>query len=162
LIFHCAYLGGDLPNFALNFSRPGNQVVAQYYNFIRLGQEGCRRIQQACQDVALYLSGKIAELGPFALVSDGSDIPVFCWRLKEETNFTLYDMAEALRHRGWLVSAYPMPPNRQDQIVQRVVVKEGFSRDMANLLLDDIRRALQQFAIQAKRTPNTEGSHFHH
>ena len=162
LIFHCAYLGGDLPNFALNFSRPGNQVVAQYYNFIRLGYEGYRRIQQACQDVALYLSGEIAKLGPFALISDGSDIPVFCWRLKEGINFTLYDMAEALRHRGWLVPAYPMPANRQDLIVQRVVVKEGFSRDMANLLLDDMRRALQQFATQPNKTATAKGSHFHH
>ncbi len=162
LIFHCAYLGGDLPNFALNFSRPGNQVVAQYYNFIRLGREGYTRIQQASQDVARYLSGEIAKLGPFELVSDGSDIPVFCWKLKEPTNFSLYDMAEALRHRGWLVPAYPMPANRQDLVVQRIVVREGLSRDMADLLLDDMRRALADFAKQPKRSATEEGSHFHH
>lgn len=162
LVFHCAYLGGDLPNFALNFSRPGNQVVAQYYNFIRLGREGYTRIQKACHDVALYLSGEIAKLGPFELVSDGSDIPVFCWRLKEEANFSLYDMAEALRHRGWLVPAYPMPANRQDLVVQRVVVKEGFSRDMADLLLADMHRALDLFARQPAHAPTVEGSHFHH
>lgn len=162
LIFHCAYLGGDLPNFALNFSRPGNQVVAQYYNFIRLGREGYTRIQQASQDVALYLSSEIAKLGPFELVSDGSDIPVFCWKLKQETNFSLYDMAESLRHRGWLVPAYPMPANRQDLVVQRIVVREGLSRDMADLLLDDMRRALDAFAKQPNRNPVDEGSHFHH
>ena len=162
LIFHCAYLGGDLPNFALNFSRPGNQIIAQYYNYIRLGKEGYTRIQQSCQDVALYLSGKIATLGPFELISDGSDIPVFCWQLKEKTNFTLYDMAESLRHRGWLVPAYPMPPNREDLVVQRVVVKEGFSRDMADVLLTDMRRALTEFAEQSDRKPKEFGSHFHH
>lgn len=162
LIFHCAYLGGDLPNFALNFSRPGNQVVAQYYNFIRLGHEGYTRIQQASQDVALYLSGEIAKLGPFDLVSDGSDIPVFCWKLKAPTNFSLYDMAESLRHRGWLVPAYPMPANRQDLVVQRIVVREGLSRDMADLLLDDMRRALAEFAKQPGHTATDNGSHFHH
>ena len=165
LIFHCSYLGGDLPNFALNFSRPGNQVVAQYYNFLRLGKEGYRRIQQASQDVALYLSDKIAQLGPFELITNGSDIPVFCWKMKEtqkEANFSLYDMAERLRHRGWLVPAYPMPANREDLVVQRIVVKEGFSRDMADMLLEDMQRGIKSFNDQPGRTPTKTGKHFHH
>ncbi|MFM6059357.1 MAG: glutamate decarboxylase, partial [Microcystis aeruginosa] len=106
LIFHCNYLGGDLPNFALNFSRPGNQVVAQYYNFLRLGKEGYRQIHQACRDTALYLSGEIAKIGPFELITDGSTIPVFAWKLKEtisdQTNYSLFDLADKLRERGWL------------------------------------------------------------
>lgn len=166
LIFHCSYLGGDLPNFALNFSRPGNQIIAQYYNFLRLGKEGYRRIQQSCRDNALYLSGEIAKLGPFELISDGSDIPVFCWKLKDEvaaqTNYTLYDLAERLRYNGWLVPAYPMPPNRQDLVVQRIVVKEGFSYDMAELLLTDIKRHLDYFRSQPNLKPKSESSHFHH
>ncbi len=113
LVFHVTYLGGDMIDFSINFSRPGNQVVAQYYNFLRLGMDGYRRIQQACQDVALYLSAEIARLGPFELITNGSDIPVFCWKLKEGSsdsiNFTLFDMADKLRERGWLVPAYPMP-----------------------------------------------------
>jgi len=166
LIFHCDYLGGDLPNFALNFSRPGNQVVAQYYNFLRLGREGYRRVHQNCRDVATYLSGEIAELGPFELITDGSELPVFAWKLRDEVsnkaNFTLYDMAERLRDRGWLVPAYRMPPNRRDLIVQRIVVKEGFSRDMADLLLKDMRRHLQWFEEHPTHTPKLEGSHFAH
>ncbi len=110
LIFHCNYLGGDLPNFALNFSRPGNQVVAQYYNFLRLGKEGYRQIHQACRDTALYLSGEIAKMGPFELITDGSTIPVFAWKLKEtisdQSNYSLFDLADKLRERGWLVPAY--------------------------------------------------------
>lgn len=165
LVFHCSYLGGDLPNFALNFSRPGNQVVWQYYNFLRLGKEGYRRIQQASQDVALYLSEKIAQLGPFELITNGSDIPVFCWKMKQtkqKANFSLYDMAEKLRHRGWLVPAYPMPANREDLTVQRIVVKEGFSRDMADMLLEDMHRAIKSFKDQPGRTPTKTGQHFHH
>jgi glutamate/tyrosine decarboxylase-like PLP-dependent enzyme len=122
LIFHCNYLGGDLPNFALNFSRPGNQVVAQYYNFLRLGREGYRKIQQACRDTAMYLSSKIAQMGPFDLITNGGDIPVFAWKLKDEvaaqTNYTLFDLADKLRERGWLVPAYTMPKNREDLAVQ--------------------------------------------
>ncbi|MDB9431190.1 glutamate decarboxylase [Microcystis aeruginosa CS-555/01A07] len=151
LIFHCNYLGGDLPNFALNFSRPGNQVVAQYYNFLRLGKEGYRQIHQACRDTALYLSGEIAKMGAFELITDGSTIPVFAWKLKEtisdQTNYSLFDLADKLRERGWLVPAYTMPKNRQDLTVQRVVIKEGFSRDMADLLLRDIHSAIAFFSI---------------
>ena len=162
LIFYVNYLGGEMPTFALSFSRPGSQIVAQYYNFLRLGKEGYRRIQQSCQDVALYLSGEIAKLGPFELVSDGSDIPVFTWKLKEETNYTLYDMSERLRDRGWLIPAYSMPKNREDLVVERIVVKDGFSRDMANLLLNDIKRHMKFFASQPNYKPKKTGSHFHH
>ncbi len=162
LIFYVNYLGGEMPTFALNFSRPGNQVVAQYYNFLRLGKEGYRQIQQSCRDVALYLSGKIAKLGPFELISNGSDIPVFAWKLKEETNFSLYDMAERLRDRGWLVPAYSMPKNIEDLVVQRIVVKEGFSRDMADLLVNDFKRHLEYFESHSEHKPTKEKSHFHH
>ncbi len=162
LIFHVSYLGGDMPTFAINFSRPGEQVVAQYYNFLRLGFEGYRKIQQACQSVAMYLAEEIGKLGPFELITNGSDIPVFCWKLKEQTNFSLYDMAERLRDRGWLVPAYPMPANRQDLIVQRIVIKEGFSRDLADKLLDDMRRHLKYFKEHPEHKPKLAGKHFHH
>ena len=148
LIFNVNYLGGEMPTFALNFSRPGNQIVAQYYNLLRLGKEGYRRIQQVCQDVAKYTAREIEKMDPFKLVSDGGDIPVFTWTLKKETNFTLFDLSERLRHRGWQVPAYTLPENLEDMAIMRVVVKEGFSRDMAELLLDDIRRALQHFESQ--------------
>ena len=166
LIFHCNYLGGDLPNFALNFSRPGNQVVAQYYNFLRLGKEGYRQIHQACRDTALYLSGEIAKMGLFELITDGSTIPVFAWKLKEtisdQSNYILFDLADKLRERGWLVPAYTMPKNRQDLTVQRVVIKEGFSRDMAALLLRDIHSAIAFFKSQSHYQSKLSGSHFHH
>ncbi|MFM2379394.1 MAG: hypothetical protein RLZZ143_1972 [Cyanobacteriota bacterium] len=165
-IFHCNYLGGDLPNFALNFSRPGNQVVAQYYNFLLLGKEGYRQIHQACRDTALYLSGEIAKMGPFEFITDGSTIPVFAWKLKEtisdQYNYILFDLADKLRERGWLVPAYTMPKNRQDLTVQRVVIKEGFSRDMADLLLRDIRSAIAFFQSQSHYQSKLSGSHFHH
>ena len=83
LVFHVNYLGGDMPTFTLNFSRPGNQIVGQYYNFLRLGMAGYRRIMETLRDLAVHTSGRIAEMGPFELVSDGTAIPVFAFALKD-------------------------------------------------------------------------------
>jgi glutamate decarboxylase len=166
LVFHVSYLGGDMVDFSINFSRSGSQVVAQYYNFLRLGLDGYARVQQACQDVALFLSGEIAKMGPFELITKGDDIPVFCWTLNEayakKASFSLYDLADKLRERGWLVPAYPMPKNREDLVVQRIVVKEDFSRELAERLLDDLRRAVAYFESQSGHVEKQGGSHFHH
>ncbi len=148
LIFRVNYLGGDMPTFALNFSRPGSQVAAQYYNFLRLGFDGFRRVQQACQDVAKFLSGQIAAMDQFELLSDGSDLPVFAFRLRDEAaaGYTVFDLSERLRQRGWLVPAYTFPANMQDTAVIRIVVRNGFSMDLAGLLLDDLRVQAQALA----------------
>jgi glutamate decarboxylase len=141
LVFRVNYLGGQMPTFALNFSRPGSQVAAQYYNFLRLGFEGYRQVQLACQDVARYLAAQIAAIGPFELLSDGSDLPVLAFRLTDPdaAGYTVFDVSERLRQRGWLVPAYTFPENMQDTAVLRIVVRNGFSRDLAGQLLDDLR-----------------------
>lgn len=162
LIFHCNYLGGDLPNFALNFSRPGNQVVAQYYNFLRLGHDGYTRIQSACQHVAMFLSGEIAKIGPFSLISDGSDLPVFAVSVNDTANFTVFDVSDKMRERGWLIPAYTFPKNREDMAVLRFVIREGFSRDMADMLLKDLRKAAEFFAAKKNHEPTLGGSSFSH
>jgi glutamate decarboxylase len=140
LIFRVNYLGGEMPTFALNFSRPGAQVAAQYYNFIRLGHEGYKHVQQTCQDIALHLSGEIAKIGPFELLTEGKDLPVFAFKLRDEvTGYSVFDLSERLRMRGWQVPAYTFPDDMKDVAVMRIVVRNGFSMDLANLLLDDFR-----------------------
>lgn len=141
LVFRVSYLGGEMPTFALNFSRPGAQVLLQYYRFLRLGRSGFTQIQQGCQDVARYLSHGVSQLDAFELLTDGSDIPVFAWRLKpgHTDNWTLYHLSERLRIRGWLVPAYPLSGDLADQTVMRVVCRNGLSRDLAEDLLTDIR-----------------------
>jgi glutamate decarboxylase len=140
LIFRVNYLGGEMPTFALNFSRPGAQVAAQYYNFIRLGREGYRHVQQTCQDIALHLSAEIAKIGPFELLTEGKDLPVFAFKLRDEvTSYSVFDLSERLRMRGWQVPAYTFPDDMTDTAVMRIVVRNGFSMDLANLLLDDFR-----------------------
>ena len=141
LVFSVSYLGGDMPTLALNFSRPGAQVVLQFYLFLRLGFNGYKKVQQTSQDVALFLSRGISEIGPFELLNDGSDIPVFAWRLKDGHTdlWTLYNLADRLRNKGWLVPAYPLPDNLANLTVERIVVRNGLSMDLAGRLLDDIR-----------------------
>lgn len=160
LVFNVNYLGGNMPTFALNFSRPGGQIVATYYNFLRLGREGYRKVHQACYDTAMWLADQIGGLGPFEILYNGDPqqgIPCTSWKLKEgvDHGFTLFDLADRLRTKGWLVPAYTMPPNREDLAIQRILVRQGFSRDLAELLMSDYRDALSHFDRHPVTTPLT-------
>ncbi|MFG1295106.1 glutamate decarboxylase [Xanthobacter variabilis] len=170
LVFNVNYLGGNMPTFALNFSRPGGQVITQYYNFMRLGREGYSKIQNACYDTAEYLAQEIAALGPFEVLFNGdrkAGIPALCWKLKDNASIggsTLYDVADRLRSRGWQVPAYSMPAHREDLVIQRILVRHGVSRDLASLLVDDIKRTLDYFEKHPVTAPLTsaEASGFNH
>ncbi|MFP6663458.1 MAG: glutamate decarboxylase [Deltaproteobacteria bacterium] len=152
LVFHVNYLGGDMPTFTLNFSKPATQVVAQYYNFLRLGREGYRQVQQVSQDVAVYLSTAIAAMGPFELLSDGRDLPVFAFCSKDEASLSVFDLSDKLRERGWLVPAYTMPVDVEDMAVLRIVIREGLSHDLASQLLEDMAWAIAKLGGGAAAT----------
>jgi glutamate decarboxylase len=164
LIFWVNYLGDNMPTFALNFSRPGAQVVAQYYNFLRLGFDGYRKVHAYARNVATTLSSRIGELGPFDLITKGDELPVFAFSLKPEIdNFTVFDVSNALRERGWLVPAYTFPEKRTDLAALRVVVKRGFSHDMADLLVSDLERQLPRLERQPEPVHDkTSATGFHH
>ena len=163
LIFHVNYLGGDMPTFALNFSRPGAQVVGQYYNFLRLGIEGFQGVQRACRSTAQWIAREVAGLGPFELITDGGELPVFAFRMADGVaGYTVFDVSDALRERGWQVPAYTMPPNREDVAVLRIVVRNGFSRDMATLLMDDLKRAVAKLERTVAPPSDAERSGFSH
>src|SRR6516225_6254416 len=152
LVFDVNYLGGSMPTFALNFSRPGSEVIAQYYMFVSLGAEGYRAVQQGSSRVAQHIAREIAAIGPYRLLTDGSDLPVFAFTVKPEvTNYTVFDVSARLREQGWLVPAYTFPENRQDLSVLRVVVRAGMSRDMADLFLDAVRK--QTASLEALTSP---------
>ncbi len=168
-VFFVNYLGGNMRDIALNFSRPGGPVVCQYYNFLRLGMGGYRKIHTTCYEAAQYLAGEISKLGPFELLYGGdmdSGIPAVCWKMKDGSNpgYSLFDFADRLRNRGWQVPAYSLPTHCEDLAIQRILVRRGVSRDLLSLLLEDMRRALEyfeqhpvQFALKAD-----EASGFHH
>ena len=163
LVFRVNYLGGDMPTFALNFSRPGSQIVAQYYNFLRLGFEGYRRVQQECRDIATYGSSAIAELGPFELITDGSELPVFAFKVRDDvTGFSAYDVSSGMRERGWQVPAYTFPKNREDLVALRVVVRNGYIRDPAEIFLDDLKRLLVRLQKQSAPAHDESEAGFSH
>ncbi|MBK1648719.1 glutamate decarboxylase [Rhabdochromatium marinum] len=163
LVFHVNYLGGDMPTFTLNFSRPGNQVVGQYYNFLRLGRAGYTQIMEALRDTAMTLAKGIEALGPFELVSDASNIPVFAFKLKDSiTNYSVFDVSHKLRESGWQVPAYTMPESAEEVAVLRIVVREGFSDDMAEMLLADISQVVEHFEGLSGHEPKAPAPQFTH
>jgi glutamate decarboxylase len=166
LVFRCNVLGGDLATFSLNFSRPGAHVAAQYYNFLRLGFEGYRRLQQTCQDVALHLAGEIGKMDAFELLSDGSDLPVFGFKLRDDiTNYTVFDLSDRLRQHGWQIPAYTLPPDLAHVAIMRIVVRPGMSMDLASMLLDNIRHHVDQLTPAPPPVvipPHHRAPAFHH
>jgi glutamate decarboxylase len=164
LVFHVNYLGGDMPTFALNFSRPGAQVVLQYFQFLRLGREGYRQVQQTCQDVAVHISRALTAMPEFTVIADGTELPVVAFTLAPSvTKYDVFALSRKLREKGWLVPAYTMPPKRDDLAVLRVVVRNGFSHDMAELFLRDLRTAVDWLDhLEAPMPPEEQPSSFHH
>jgi glutamate decarboxylase len=159
LVFDVNYLGGHMPTFALNFSRPGAEVVAQYFMLTTLGRDGYRRVMQGAQDVARHLADEIAQMGPYRLISDGSDLPVFAFTLAPEVkNYSVFDVSDRLRQRGWLVPAYTFPENREDLSVLRIVVRAGMSHEMADLLLDYLREQTEFLESLDAPLPDQEDS----
>ncbi|MBX4260304.1 glutamate decarboxylase [Clostridium estertheticum] len=164
LIFNVDYLGGQMPTFALNFSRPAGQIIAQYYNFLRLGRDGFTTIQSECASTAQYLGEQLGEIDTLEILYDGQGgIPAVCYSLKDEAKagFSLYDLSDRLRMHGWQIASYPLPSDRQNMTVQRILIRHGVSRDMIFLLLRDFRKELEYL----KNNPvlnNHDKVSFHH
>jgi glutamate decarboxylase len=161
LVFHVNYLGGDMPTFTLNFSRPGNQIVGQYYNFVRLGFEGYQRIMQTLRDIAVHLSTRIAEIDGFEVISDGSAIPVLAFTVTDPSRFTVFHLSDQLRTTGWQVPAYTMPDDATDVAVLRIVVREGFSMDLADSLLVELQKAVDHLTAFPPTQPPPDGGFAH-
>lgn len=162
LQFNVNYLGGSIPNFALNFSRPAGQIIAQYYNLVRLGMNGYREIQMACYETAQYLAEKIAKMGPFSFISTGDpkkDIPAVCWRVADGASlgYTLYDLSDRLRMRGWQLPAFSLPAHCDDLVVCRLMVRQGFTKNMADLFLQDLQRDMDYLSVHSTTNSPHEG-----
>ncbi|MEN3313823.1 MAG: glutamate decarboxylase [Acidimicrobiaceae bacterium] len=162
LVFRVDYLGGEMPTFALNFSRPGAQVAAQYYCFVRLGFEGYRLVHQQSRDTAKWLAVQIGAMTSFELVSAGDGIPAFAFRMNDAAPYSVYDVSEMLRGRGWIVPAYPMPAGLDDMHVLRIVVRDGFSRDLATMLLADLTHVVDRLGRRTSTDDPGVRSGFHH
>ena len=150
-----------MPTYTLNFSRGSASVLAQYYNFLRLGKEGYRQIMTNCLENAQYLAKQLEESGKFTMIHRGDLLPIVAMRLdKKITGYTVFDLSAKLRERGWVMSAYTLPPDAEHIAILRVVVRENFSRDMINLLFQDIMQACDKLEKpQQKVSPPSPDKH---
>jgi glutamate decarboxylase len=166
LRFNVNYLGGEMPTIGMNFSRPGAQVVGQYFNFLHLGRNGYAHRMAALEAIACRVADGIAEMPQFRLVSHPmGQLPVFAVELDPAvTNWTVFQLSDKLRERGWLIPAYTMPADCEQMAVLRFVIRAGFSRDMAEQLLTDMQRSVQWFENLSgpMPQPQTPEQHFHH
>jgi glutamate decarboxylase len=169
LVFHVNYLGGDMPDFQINFSRPAGQIVAQYYDFLRLGREGYRQVHMASYDTGRYVADELVKMGPFELLCNSdpaTGIPAVTWRIRDgaDPGYTLFDLSDRLRNRGWQVPAYTLTGAASDIAVQRVLVRQGVSRDLASLGLCDLGNAIDHFNRHPVSVPMTkaESGGFNH
>jgi len=168
LVFKVDYLGGQVGTFAINFSRPAGQVIAQYFQFLRLGKEGYAKTQMAAYRVAQYIAKEIAPLGPYEFICTGSEktgIPAVCFRIKDgaDPGYSLYAISDRLRLRGWQVPAFALAGGASDISVMRVMCRRGFDMDMANLMVADFKAALAFLQKHgAPKIAAAEGTGFHH
>jgi glutamate decarboxylase len=169
LVFHVTYLGGDMPTFQINFSRPAGQVVTQYYEFLRLGREGYAAVHGECHRTARELAAALDRLGPFEVIFDGdpsAGIPAVTWTLRDDARvtWTLFELADKLRSRGWQVPAYPLTGELSDRIVQRALIRMDVTRDAVRTLIRDLADAitfLERHPVSVPMTQEEAGS-FHH
>lgn len=165
LIFKVNYLGGEMPTFTLNFSRGASMILAQYYMFLRLGFEGYQKTMANTIDNAKYISNELVKSGHFDMLNPTQMLPIVAVKLKDTKNFSVFDLSCKLRERGWIISAYTLPPNAQTVAILRVVVRENFTRDMSDILVNDIKKAVAVLDRQKPRgvnDPKTPAQHRKH
>ena len=146
LRYSVAYLGDSVDSIAINFSRSGAHIIAQYYNFIRFGFNGYKAVMENTRDVAKILAKNLRELGIFDILVDGSKLPLVCWKLKDNADrkWTLYDLETKLKEFGWQVPAYPLPENLEKQTIQRIVVRPGMTMTILDDFLEDLQMAVKE------------------
>ncbi len=154
LVFEVSYLGGRLPTIAINFSRSASQIIAQYYTFVRYGKDGYHKIHEHSKKIAMYLSNEIEKTGYFKIYNDGANLPIVCYTLIKEVNWSLYDLADRLLMKGWQVPAYPLPEDLNDIIIQRFVCRADLGKDLAMQLIADIHDGIA-FLNKARITQDT-------
>ena len=156
--FSVNYLGASISQVGLNFSRPAAQILAQYYNFIHLGVEGYTEIHSNSMDIAEYCHKAIGRMPCFRNYSEKLENPLFIWTISPEyekdAKWTLFDLQDKLMQSGWMVPAYTMPKDIEDMVVMRIVVRQGMSRDMADMLIEDITNAVAELEKLEYPTPS--------
>jgi glutamate decarboxylase len=162
LVFYVNYLGGEMPTATLNFSRGTAPIAVQAYNFLRLGREGYTRIVRHTLDNAIHLRQRLVDSGYFVIMNETQRIPVVALTLSPKAkNFNEFDVSAKVRERGWVLSAYSMPPDAQDVRSLRVVVRPHLNRTVIDSLAQDIIKACQ-YLEEHGGTATPPKLHTHH
>jgi len=143
LRFHISYLGGNMENYSLNFSRPASMIILQYYQFLRLGKKGYTQLMKNLMETSNYVEDKILETGAFESLSKKRCIPIVVIKTKDDSKYDVKQISQDLRKYGWMVPAYPLPPKSKNTYVLRIVIKETFTHDLADKFLENLRKVLE-------------------
>ena len=147
LVFNVNYLGGAQPTYTFNFSRGSAMIQAQMYNFLRLGRSGYEAIVANMLANARHLNERLEASGKFEILNPGLSEPVVTFKMKgPDPGFDVYHLSARLREHGWIVPAYNLPPDAQDVHLMRVVVRLDLSRQMIDVLLNDLVHAWEDLA----------------
>lgn len=168
LVFHINYLGADQPTFTLNFSRGASHIIAQYYQLIRLGFEGYKDIMNNCRENAQFLALKLKDTGKFNILSKDIGVPLVAFSLKDKSKYDEYQVADHIQKHGWILPAYTMAPDAQNVSLLRAVIREDFTRALAERLVHDIQQAVEHlesytsYPIKEEVTQNHGGGKLMH
>jgi len=157
LIFYVNYLGSQEATYTLNFSRGSAMMIAQYYNLLRLGKAGYRSVMENSLENARYLASKLKKVRNLQLVNEDIKLPILALQVKKKSEFTVFQLSDKLRERGWIVPAYSLPAEAEKVEVLRIVIKENFSHDMANMLVEDMIRFTGE--LLGKKKPKPKDKH---
>jgi glutamate decarboxylase len=156
LVFYENYLGKRDATFTLNFSTGSAMVLAQYYNFARLGHAGYRYVMETMKYNARTLAKEIVACGDFELIGSEQDeqLPLVAFKLAGEHSYDEFDVAAQLAaQRGWMVPAYTLPPNAEHIKIMRVLVKETLGHSLTMCLGNDIAAACKALETKGRMHP---------
>ncbi len=162
LIFYVNYLGGEEATYTLNFSRGSSMMIVQYYNLLMLGKDGYKRIMENTFKNAVYLLEKIKKIDFLEPVLETIKLPIITTSIKKGAGFDVFQLSARLKERGWIVPAYNLPKDAEDVKILRIVIRENFSSDMADILISDIIRFAKELAgKEHKETTPGDSIHKH-
>lgn len=158
LVFYEDYLGERDATFTLNFSGSSAFVLAQYYNFVRLGRAGYASLVRTMNTNAATLAAGLAAEDALDVLGGQPSLPLVITRVREDEPFTGTDLVgELARRRGWMVPAYHLPPDNEGQQILRMLVKFNQTRDLADALLSDVSGSIKDLRARgdsARKIPH--------
>jgi glutamate decarboxylase len=163
LVFYEDYLGEKDATFTLNFSGSSSFILAQYYMFIRLGRAGYTAAVAAMRKNVDHLADRARRYDALEVMAADPSLPLLIARVNPDEPFTADDLVGELKERrGWLVPAYALPPDNQDQRIIRILVKINQTWELADALAEDVHASITDLRKRAKGEKVARRAHHGH